>query len=288
MSVEVNVAAVNQFNANLDFLSQQLDSRFQGAVTTDNYIGEGGKVVEQLGAISLQEKDARHADLKQVDTPHDARWVFPVAKHAVEFVDREDQLQSLVNLEGGYAQNFMFAINRDRDLQIKDAFFGDSRTGKTGVTITSFPASQTVDSSGAGGMTTDKILEAQLILKLNEVDLDIEEQHGAIGAFQWKELMKDADIKNFDTNSVKPLSDGNLGSFLGIIWHDYQSFDIAANIRDCAIWVKSGMHLGMWNGIDRDIGRNRTKGNQQITVQVMHGATRLEEVKVVKVRNLES
>lgn len=288
MSVEVNVAAVNQFNANLDFLSQQLDSRLGMGVTTDNYIGEGGKVVEQLGAITLQEKDARHAVLKQVDTPHEARWVFPVAKHAVEFVDREDQLQSLVNLEGGYAQNFMHAINRDRDLQIKDAFFGDSRTGKDGLTITAFPASQIVDSAGAGGMTTAKILEAQRIMKLANVDLDVEEQHGAIGARQWEQLMKDADIKNFDTNSVKPLSDGNLGSFLGIIWHDYQSFDIASSKRDTAIWVKSGMHLGMWNGIDRDIGRNRERGNQQITVQVMHGATRLEEVKVVLVRNLES
>ena len=74
MSFEITTAFVEQFEGNIDLLSQQMDSRFAGAVRDENQTGETA-FFEQVGPTDVEEATSRHDDTPRMDTPHARRKV---------------------------------------------------------------------------------------------------------------------------------------------------------------------------------------------------------------------
>ena len=64
MSNEVVNWNVRDYKQNVELLLQTMGSQLRGAVMTDTYTGEGGRPVNQVGAVTAQEKTARHADTR--------------------------------------------------------------------------------------------------------------------------------------------------------------------------------------------------------------------------------
>ena len=285
MSFEIEVARIQEYKNNVALLLQQRGSKLRDTVTMDTYRGKAGKAVEQIGAVTAQKVTSRHADTPLISTPHDARWVFPSDYDWADLVDTFDRLRIGIELTGSYAQNGAFALGRALDDEIISAFFGTSLTGENGTTNTAFDTANQQIAAGSTGLTVDKLITAKRILMANEVDVDMDRLYCAITAVQHENLLNQIQVVSTEFNARPVLVDGRVTQFLGfnMVHIERLGVDGSSN-RRVPVWARTGMHMGMWNDIEVDIGPRRDKRNSiQVYVKGTFGATRIEEGKVVEV-----
>ncbi len=290
--VSINSGFVRTYKTNVELLLQQMGSRLRGKVMEDTYIGESAMAVEQVGAVEAQTRLTRHADTPLITTPHDSRWVFPVFKEWADLISDLDKIRRLTDPQSPYARNGAMALGRAMDREIIPAFFADAKTGLNGATTTAFDtANQTVATTvgGAGtGLNVAKLREAKRILMSNDVDIDNEEFWCAVTATQHDDLLAETQVTSLDFNTKPTLVDGRITQFMGFNFVHTELLEPTvadATIRRLPCWVKSGMHMGIWNDIVTRIEERADKGfDTQVFVKGCFGATRIEEGKVVDVQ----
>jgi hypothetical protein len=284
MSNQISTAFVQQYNTNVAHLLQQKGSKLRDSVMTSAATGKAAKVVEQVGAVNAVKRTTRHADTPLIDTPHSARWTFPVDYEWADLIDDQDKVRMLINPQSPYAVNGAYAMGRAIDDEIIGAFFGTSKTGENGSTDEAF-SGNTVSAGSTGALEIGQLLEGKRLLMENEVDLDNDQIFMAIPAEQHEDLLGMSQIQTIDSNSTKVLVDGQVRSFLGINFITTQRLDTSvAASQDCPMWAKSGMHLTVWNDITTKVEERADKSfATQVYVKGTFGATRLELGKVVKV-----
>jgi len=284
MSDQVSTAFVQQYATNVAHLLQQRGSKFRDSVTNGTATGKAAKVVEQVGAVNAVKRTTRHADTPLIDTPHNARWTFPVDYEWADLIDDQDKVRMLINPQSPYAVNGAYAMGRAIDDEIIGAFFADSSTGENGTGTELGSTVGQVAIVGGGVLTIGQLLEGKRILMANEVDLDNDTIYMAITAEQHEDLLNMADIKTIDSNSTKVLVDGRVRAFLGINFITTERLTSVTASTDCPMWAKSGMHLTVWNDITTKISEREDKSYAtQVYCKTTIGATRLEAGKVVKI-----
>lgn len=290
MSFQVETARIQEYKNNLDIALQQRGSKLRGSVTTDMYRGKAGKAVERIEPTVAQKVTTRHADTPLVSTDHSARWVYPIDYDWADLVDTFDRLRIGIELTGGYTVNGAYALGRAIDDEIIAAFFGTAKTGENGSTDTAFATATQQIASGSVGLTVAKLKEAKKTLMANHVDLDFDELYCAITAEQHDDLLNQIEVTSLDFTNRPVLTDGKVSQFLGFNFIHTERLGVdGASARRVPVWVKSGMHLGIWNDITVDIGPRRDKRNSvQVYANVTAGATRLDELRVVEVLCSES
>jgi len=294
MSNDIVVARSQHYATNVQLLLQQKKSRFRKAVMEDSYKGKAAKAVEQFGAVSAVKRTTRHGDTPLIETPHDARWVYPHHYEWADLIDDQDKLEMLIDPTSPYAENGAAALNRAMDDEIVAAFFADARTGEDGATSTSFPAGQAIAADvGAGsatGMNIAKLRAAKKLLLAAEVDVENDPLYVAISAEQHDDLLNETQATSLDFNTRPVLVDGRITQFMGFNFIDSERLGVNGSAqRRCPAWAKSGMHLGIWNDVT---GKITERGDKAFATQVYakgtFGATRLEEKKVVEIICSES
>ncbi len=289
MSQDIIVARSQQYTTNVELLLQQMGTRFRSAVTEDSYTGKAAKAVEQIGAVTAQKRTTRHGDTPLIDTPHDARWVFPTDYEWADLIDDQDKLQMIVDPTSAYAKNGAAALSRAIDDEVVVAFFGDAKTGENGSTTTAFPAGQqiaaSVGASAATGLNVAKLREAKRLLMAAEVDIDNDRLYVAITAKQHDDMLNEIQAISLDYTTRPVLVDGRITAFMGFNFVHSERLQVnGASQRRCPAWAKSGVHLGVWNDIT---GRVTERDDKSYATQVYakgtFGATRLEEQKVVEI-----
>lgn len=290
MSANLPSHFVETYATNMQLLLQQKDSRFLPYVMSGTHIGTGAAAVDQVGTIETQDVTARYPDITQQDVPVDRRWVYPQAKYTSFLIDKFEELQTLIDPKAAYTETAANAMRRKKDDVIIDAFFASAATGVRGLTPTSHSNQVTVSIGGTtSGLNVEKLLAAQELLRAAHVDPD-EPIYCAVAAKQIRNLMKEAQVVSSDFNSVKPLAEGKITTFLGITFIPTQRLDTdGSSYRRVPMWVKSGMHFGIWQDVKTDISQIKTKVGQpwQVYHDMMIGATRLEEAKVVEIQCAE-
>ena len=284
---------VMQYANTIAMLLQQKESRFESAVTVGSYIGKQASPVDQIGAIEMLPVTTRFAPMGRVDAALDRRWVLPSDFELPQLIDSFDKLRLLNDPSSAYLQNALMAANRKKDAVIYAAMFGTAKTGVEGGTSTAFGTSQfvSVDTGGAAsGLNLAKLKAAKQILMANEVDLDSDPIYCAIDADEHNNLLNEVQIVNTDYNDRPVLVDGRIRSFLGINFLHYEAVttatdDQAGTSKQIPMWAKSGMHLGMWNGVETNITQREDLSGRpwQAYLAMTLGATRLEEDKIVRV-----
>lgn len=296
MSVNIPTFYVEQFSTNINLLTQQMDSRFAGAVMVGSHQGKQASVVDQIGAVAAQKVTSRFEDMPRVDAPTDRRWVFPVDYDLPQLVDTLDKLRLVTDPTSALVTNAVAAMQRAMDDQIISAFFADAKTGETGSTTTSFPTSTTtnvvsVDTGGsASGLNVAKLRAARKMLRKAEVNIDAEQPYIAITADQEDDLLNEIQVINRDYNSTLVLQNGKIDRYLGFEFIHSERLttgtdDQSGTSTEVPVWVRSGMHLGVWDGISTTISqRNDLRSLPfQAYVAGTFGATRVEEKKVLKI-----
>lgn len=291
MSTAITTAFAQKFASNVELLLQQKMSRFRGAFRVESYRGsKQAQVVQQLGATAAVKRTTRHADTPILNTPHDARWIFPEDYEWGDLIDQADKIKTLADFDSPYAQNAVAALNRGMDDEAIGAFFSDTtKTGETGGTTTDWTTFVAANAghkiaSGSVGLTVGKLIAAKKALMAAEVDLDGDQIFCAINAELHADLLTETQVVSLDYNTKPVLVDGKLTSFMGINFIHSERLLTASSEYRCPIWAKSGMALGLWQDINTRVQERADKSfSTQVYAAMSVGATRVEEKKVVEV-----
>lgn len=290
MSVEIDVALVNQYQNNVTLLTQQKGSRLRGAVRVETQNAEF-EFYDRIGATEAVEITGRHQDTPLISTPHDRRRVGLKDYDWADLIDRQDKLKMLADPTGPYAMNAALAFGRKMDDVIIQAAFDTAFSGKSGQTTVVQDANFVVPvnyvEAGAAAnssITIGKLRRAQEILQAAENDPD-EEYFLACPAQAIHSLLRTIEVTSSDYNTVKALVEGKLDTFMGFKFIRTQRLNTnASGFRRNIAWCKSKILLAVSQDIAVDVGPRRDKRNStQVYVSMGIGATRMEEVGVVEI-----
>ena len=292
MSEFVVTNFVTQYTQNVALLSQQRGSRLAASVTTAPYVGKAGVPVEQFLPTVARKRTTRYPAINPADLQSDRRWVYPSDYDWSDMIDNIDKLRLLIDPQSSYVQSGMAALNRAKDDEIIAAFFGTAKTGVDGSTSTTFPASQQVSASegaaSATGMNVEKLKAGIQILLANEAwdPSSGDRITCVINAKQNRNLMDEVQVINSDYNGEKAVvNDGFVMQWgkVDFIHSERLPLNGSSQTR-CPMYVKSAMHLGIWQDFASDITQRKDLAGLpwQVYQYLTIGATRLEEKKIVE------
>lgn len=294
MSVNLPTHYVQQYSTNLQLLLQQKGSKLRGAVTSASYVGKQASPVDQIGKIEMQSVTGRFNPMGRVDAPTDRRWVFPSDFDLPQLIDTFDKLRLITDPESSYVQNALMAAGRKIDALICDAFTGTAKTGETGSTSTSFTAGNEVDVAVGGAnskLNVAKLREVKRVMMGQHIDFDMESAYVGITAYDHDALLGEVQVVSSDFNGgAAVLKDGKIMSFMGFgfIHCELIETELAGtNEVTLPVWVKSGMHLGIWGDVSGSVSRRHDLQGEpwQLYTTLTAGATRLEENKVYAIES---
>lgn len=295
MSNQIPVGFSEEFTTEVRLLLQQQDSRFRDAVTVKSFRGKDAKAVEQIGAVTAVLRTTRHGDTPILNTPHDARWVYPSDYEWADLIDPQDELRAIASFQSSYVQNAAAAMRRAIDDVVINAIFSTTtKTGEDAGTTTSWATFVSANSGhqiadGSVGMTVAKLRAAKKAFLAAEVDIDMDPLFVAIGAEQHDDLLGETLAVSLDYNTRPVLVDGRIRSFMGFNFIDSQRLLLEdSTVRRCPAWSRTGVLLGIWNDVTGRVSERDDKSySTQVYAKCTVGATRLEEKKVVEIECAE-
>ena len=230
MSLQIPVAFVDQFKANILSLSQQKQSKLRGVCRMESVTGDT-MYVERIGPKDAQLRGARHGETPISDAEHTRRKL-SMADYIVpaDIIDKPDKLKLLIDPQAVYTQNQVFSLKRAVDDVIITAIFGAAYSGHTGATTVNFydvGESRLVESSGvivtAGSdfsntaetpLTIAKLLTCKQLLDDAEIDEE-RQRYFLTNPYNLNQLLNTTEVKSADYNTVKALAQGNVDTFMG-------------------------------------------------------------------------
>jgi hypothetical protein len=292
MPDNITVASVQTYRANVELLLQQKDSRLADKVTVGSYVGKAASVIEQFGEATAVAKTSRHSNTPLLDISQDKRWVFPADYEWASLIDSQDKLRMIIDPTSPYAAAGAAAMNRVKDDIILAAIFGTNYTGENGTTTESFGTlgSGTYDVGVNTGGTASALNVAKLqagvriLMTANKGEL-MEPVYGAISSYEHDALLKEVQVANKDYGNSAVLVDGRVKRFMGIDFTITERLTITSGNRLVPLWLKSGMHLGMWNDMQVEIGPRPDKSYAtQVYLCMTLGASRTQLGKQVRIQ----
>lgn len=288
MSNEVETHFIDQYAAGIKMLAQQLTSQLRSAVTVLPLKGKK-RDVDQVGAVELQPRTTRHADLPIVETPHARRWITAQRYYARDFIDEADKLQVLNDPTNAYTRAFAGAAARKFDKVFIDGILGTNFTGEEGTTPVALPGGQKIP-DGATGFTFDKLKQAVRMLRQNHALTPGDTVHVALGSFQEEEFINATEVKSSDFTQKRIIDAGGVNEFYRVMFHYIEDFAVAGDmlpkngtVRSLPLWVKSGALVGERQAAGGRIAWLDEKETFQVSGFWDGGASREQEVKVVQI-----
>ncbi len=292
MPDNITVASVQQYKANVELQLQQQESRLANLVTVGSYTGKAASVVEQFGSATAQLKTSRHADTPLLDLSQDKRWVFPLDYEWASLIDNEDKLRMIIDPTSPYAMAGAAAMNRAKDDVILAAIHGTNYTGENGTSSETFGTlgSGTYDVGVNTGGTASALnvaklqLGVRILMTANKGELG-EPIFAAISSYEHDSLLKEVQVANKDYGNSAVLVDGRVKRFMGVDFTITERLTITSGNRLVPMWLKSGVHLGVWNDMRAEIGPRADKSYAtQVYLAMTIGATRTQLGKQIRIQ----
>lgn len=294
MSVNLPTHFVQQYSTNVQLLLQQKGSKLRSAVTSASYVGKQASPVDQIGSIEMQSVSSRFAPMGRVDAATDRRWVLPSDFDLPQLIDSFDKLRLITDPESSYVQNAVMAAGRQIDKLICAAFTGTAKTGETGATSTSFTSGNEVDVAVGGAnskLNVAKLREVKRLMMANHIDFSMESAYVGITAYDHDALLGEIQVVSADFNGGQAvLQQGAIQSFMGFGFLHCELIETeldGTNEVTLPVWVKSGMHLGIWGDVSGSVSRRHDLQSEpwQLYTTLTAGATRLEEKRVYAIES---
>ena len=300
MTVNIETWWINEYTTNIAHLLQRKGGKYRSAVMENTgYRSEGATVVDQIGAVEMDEVVGRFEAMPRTDAPTDRVWIYPGDHDLSQMCDTFDLLKgALTDVQSAQTQAAVMAARRKTDNIISDAFFADQKTGKNGGTTVAFDTTNhrvdaAVGASADTGMNVEKVLRGIRILEEAEVDLDEEELFIGLTPRQCEDLSRQQQVINSDYQRGLGIvldDRGNLIRFAGATVVKTTRVPSNSSYRLNPLWVKSGMHLGVWADMSTRVDpRPDIRGvPYQIYCMLSMGATRTEPGRVIQIENTEA
>ncbi len=295
---EVSMLTV-QYTSKLDLLLQQMGSKLRGVVDVDSYTGKTASPVNQIGVLEFKQPGSRYGPLTPQIPNETRRWVFPNDRDIAVLVDQFDELRSIVDPKPGISEAIAAAGGRYFDDLIINAANGTASTGVDSSSYSTESFSSTVSTSGgylvadtfaasaSTGMTYPKLVEAWRVMRHAQVDLDAERPCLLISSQQESDLKKQQEVISKEYNDNMVIASGRVTNLAGfdIIVSERLNTSSSNTLRNCLAFVRSGLHLGVWQDtrVKIDNRVDLTSQPWQIYAMLSAGATRTQLFKVVQV-----
>lgn len=292
---------------------------FGGKTDERDQIGEL-EFYETLGSVYAQSADLTGADFGSyattpiMDAGHDKRVCAQVDSDIGMTINKLDEVKALATFESKYVKRMAQALNRQRDIQVIKGALGTAATGKLATGTAAFDFSgQTIavgtGSDAATGMNVDKLRAIRAkFLKSGYSASD--EFYLALTGAQLSDLQGDTSFTSFDYNNAKPLTTGEVGSYLGITivqseqlpfvtdaggvnlnWSATDKpLDVDSNAtRACFAWVKDALLVGTNPNIKTEVDKDPYHKFNWVAYSCQGvGAVRMEEPGVILTPCLEA
>ena len=293
MAVTVPQWIVNQYGDMVEHLYQQMYPRLRAYVRTKT--GQRGErsSFDRLGLSRFNEIDDRHGDTTYVDPEHTRRWVNKRDFDHAILLDRQDDLELLVNAQESYVMNGAMAMAVLGDQLILRAAEGNAFQGKDTATAIALPAAQKI-ANGGEGLTPAKFRQARQIMSSASVGLD-DINMGRMDAFVavvspigMRHMLAETEATSLDflgdQGGRMPLVNGAIPYYMGFRLVQHNELTVASSIRQCLFWHMSAVGLAVWEESFMSIDPLPTKRHSnQIYRYVSLNATRIQDAGVVQV-----
>jgi hypothetical protein len=282
---------VAQFTGNVRALLTKKGGILTPYVSRGSYRGEKIQLINFIGPVEFIERRTVYADTKVTELEHTSRWITGREYDCAVLVDRLDTLKMIYDPTNPYTERMREAAARRMDQIVMDAFYATAKAGKDGSTSVAFPAGNIVAHASAG-LTVAKLRSLRKMMKKKHVDLRGVRPLIAVTAEEIDDLLGETSVNSIDYNSVKPLVDGEVTSFMGFNFLPYEdngadkiyTYDDTGTVRRLPVWTPDGMHLGVWDALTIIINNRADKNNiKQIHATFTAGATRVDEDNVFAV-----
>ena len=293
MSELIPALFTTQYSSLLEVKLQQMGSKLRSRVReATTHVGKQASPVNQIGAIQMKAPAGRFAPKNRTDADFTRRWVTPQDGEIDQLIDSFDELRTIIDPKNMYVENASMAVGRGWDDAIIAAFFGSASTGvDEGAMVTetfsttNFQIASTFGASSAAGLTVAKMIECKRILRHYHVDLEAERPTMVIGSQQESDLLNQTQVVSTEFNDRPVLVDGSVKQFLGFDLVLSERLATASSVRNIPVFVKSGMHLGMWQDMTNRISIRNDLSSEpyDLYTKTTFGATRLQPGKVISI-----
>ncbi len=230
MSLQIPVAFVEQFKANILMLSQQKQSVLRRTTMPETMTGDT-MYIERLAKKDPQKRTTRHGATPISDAQHDRRKLSVIDYEVpADLIDKQDRLRMLIDPQSAYAQNQVSGLNRAIDDEIVAALGGTVYVGHTGGTALNYyavgemrliagdgsvvTAGSAHSDTTATGLTIAKLLTCKQLLDDAEID-PIRKRFFVCNPYNINQLLNATEVKSADYNTVRALAAGQINSFMG-------------------------------------------------------------------------
>jgi hypothetical protein len=267
---------------------------------------------DRIGLADSQELVTRHSDTPLLEIPHSRRMNVLKDYVTSTLFDNEDKIRMLFDPTSDYIKAQAMKLGRDMDLEFLRAASATAAVGEEGSSTTALPNTQklaSVTSAGTAGANLNfaALRKARKKMRQNFADQNAK-LYCAVNAEAIDGLLQETVVTSADYNSMKPLVDGGIATFMGFTFiHTEllleQSGTLNFSIADAATggtvgsgsgdadgykkiicWAEGGILLATAEGLVSDIGVRRDKNMaMQAYSRLSVGAVRMQEEQVVEI-----
>lgn len=292
--------AQTKFSLALEMALQQETTKIRGAVREQGITGAKlMSPIQQIEPVQMKAVSGRFSDKNYDANYYTRRWVAPTDYVGDTLIDTFDLLKTEIDPKGETVSSWASACNRAFDDAIVTGAFGTNQIGTDANSLsneTFDDTKYTVDEDFGGtgsGLLVAKIIEGRRIMRKNHVDIEREGVTLVIGSFQEADLLKQSQVVSSEFNrNGGVVENGTVTRLYGcnIIVMERLPLVESAAVRNCLMFVKSGLVLGVWQDIKTQLAQIFTKeGNPwNVSTVLSHGATRTRPGKVIKIQCVDS
>ena len=283
MTAQINNALVIQFSDQVHTRAQQMKSRLRDKVELKMVKGED-YAYEDIGSLEAIEITSRHQKTQGQDIAHGRRRIRMREFRATIYLDKKDQLETLIDPQKNYALAVARSLYRKFDAVAASAAFADVAVGKNFENTLTFAQDGGLTVNATSGATWDTLLEVEENFIDNDVGTDeVEDFYLTITGEENTDLKGEIELTSGDFNRDFDSRDGKLARVNGMEIVRFAAnaaqpiLNVAASTRNCIAASKRGICVGVSEELTVEIDkRPDLNGAIQVQSSMFLGAVRTE------------
>jgi hypothetical protein len=292
MTDQINNALVIQFSDMVHTKAQQMKSRLRDA-TMQKMVKGQDYAYDDLGSLEAIEIVTRHQPTVGQDITHGRRRIRMREFRATIYLDKKDQLETLIDPQQNYALAVARSIYRKYDAIATEAAFASVYTGKDFSTVVTAATDGVLTVDATAGLVYEKLLE----IEENFIDGDVgtdeqEDYYLTITGEENTDLKGETELMSGDFTRQFALDNknGKLQMANGFELKHFAAnaptpiLSVAASVRSCIAASKRGICVGISEELGIDVDkRPDLNGLIQVQAHMFMGAVRTEGKLIQKV-----
>jgi len=287
MSYTNDTIFINAYNAMKHHLASQANSKLKGLFVEEMANGEK-HFFDRIGTFAVSQLDSLNADIPYQDAQFTRRMCTINKFHNGTLIHDIEKVKMLVDPTNDVVKEIVSAHNRNYDDVLFAAMLGTAATGKDGSGSQAFDTSNQQIAHGSTGVTLAKLLQAQKILKKNDVDFDNEDIYLIFGPEAEEDILQITNFTSRDFQASQGIIGGKeLPSFRGmkLVFSNRIPDQTAGSVYRVLVMSSRVLKVAKYGDVNVNIDRIAHKGDQptQIYTTSSIGAVRMEEKLIVDV-----